>query len=508
MKTFDCPHLATNICDSLKLACTLLIDLILKENLVRATLVDKVDWMREVNSFKNLLETQWIEDLSLSDDIDLSENIYKKPSLTQIPIPSKQEFSKPIKVQIPYSLLHLAVHLKHFHEEVLKIAFQCQQELFTDDKNNDAYRLLVQSSLALLYTSNMRNVEDIQYITIKHYLNDEGVTDFENYISNVERLLSTKHKRILISKEEDEKVLILIPYIIECFISVLLTHRGKYMDEDNKYIFAVPGSDTKWGESEVALRNLCQIIKLEEESIGSNRFRKYTAIIMGILNLSQVELQQLDHYMRCVLESEYNFFELPLDACQLAKFARLLGMMEEGSILSKYKRKCLAEIDIDPNNEFPSLDVEGQMEDITINHVEYVDVEDKCTDKNYQQCLDNVNETVESSIPDEKHSPTRNDYENNQSLQNNKTDSSTVLETLCDKPARDELQKTSSDTGNKRGWKNEEIALIEKEYSYFIEYGVYPSGKQMNTFLMENKMTKTVPILRSKIQHLIRMRNK
>ncbi|KAK4882282.1 hypothetical protein RN001_005601 [Aquatica leii] len=58
----------------------------------------------------------------------------------------------------------------------------------------------------------------------------------------------------------------------------------------------------------------------------------------------------------------------------------------------------------------------------------------------------------------------------------------------------------------KQGWTHEEIELIQNEFRSNIFSKTYPTGKSMKEFLLKHKINKTVPILRSKLQHLLKLK--
>ncbi|KAK5648222.1 hypothetical protein RI129_003114 [Pyrocoelia pectoralis] len=431
-KSYRAPSLAMHLGTSLKMACDELTHLILKESkgYKCGSLSEAQTWFQNIKSFKKLVESRWNTELASLANKDMMEKRWNKPLL-----------------------LPLVSGIKKFRDGVLKIAEECKEKLLYDDKNENqrSYKLLVHCTLALLIVFNRRRIGDVQYLKIKDYQNDQksNAKDFENALTNTEKILTTKYKRVVNSGKGSRAVVILVPKALQNFIDLLLEHREKYISGDNEYVFATPGSTIKWGKGDVAIRTLSKKIQLENpEAISSNKLRKHIATVMQILNLTKDEAKQFANFMGHTQKTHDEFYELPVDIYQTAKVSKLLLMMEKGSVPIEYKGKSLAEINLDPN-------------------LEYVE-----EDNNEGVILLNSVDATENDNENDKGTNTKNLPDNDNDIQ---------------------------------GWSNEEITLIKERFKSSIRKKNYPSGEEIKEFIKKSKIKRTVPVIKSKIQHLIKL---
>ncbi|KAK4878626.1 hypothetical protein RN001_011132 [Aquatica leii] len=251
-KTFKSPSLAMHLGTSLKLVCEELVHLILKEKIgFRSSSVKhKKDWLENINYFKQLIKNRWNIELSSIANKDLNEKRWKKPLI--VPLVSD---------------------VKKFRDQTLKLAQDYGRQIVQNEDNIKIFKLFVQSTLALLIIFNRRRIGDIQYLKIKDYLDEHKTNfkDFESVLTEGEKQLTRKYKRVLNSGKGSRAVVILIPEIIQSFINIIITYRNKYISTDNDYLFALPGSSIKWGKGDVALRTFSKMCNLENpQSITSN----------------------------------------------------------------------------------------------------------------------------------------------------------------------------------------------------------------------------------------------
>ena len=92
---------------------------------------------------------------------------------------------------------------------------------------------------------------------------------------------------------------------------MLLQQRSTYItDSTNEYVFAMPNSKIRWGKGDVAIRNLCKKLKIENHScITSNKLRKQIATIMQIMNLTRDEVKQFATFMGHTEKTHSEFYE-------------------------------------------------------------------------------------------------------------------------------------------------------------------------------------------------------
>ncbi|KAK4879781.1 hypothetical protein RN001_007927 [Aquatica leii] len=191
-KTFKSPSLAMHLGTSLKLVCEELVHLILKEKIgFRSSSVNhKKDWLENINYFKQLIKNRWNIELSSIANKDLNEKRWKKPLI--VPLVSD---------------------VKKFRDQTLKLAQDYGRQIVQNEDNIKIFKLFVQSTLALLIIFNRRRIGDIQYLKIKDYLDEHKTNfkDFESVLTEGEKQLTRKYRRVLNSGKGSRAVVILIP---------------------------------------------------------------------------------------------------------------------------------------------------------------------------------------------------------------------------------------------------------------------------------------------------------
>ncbi|KAB0804418.1 hypothetical protein PPYR_01388 [Photinus pyralis] len=339
-KLFKAPSLAMHLGTYLKDICDECTHLVLKESpgFTCQSESETELLLQEIKKFKKLLISRWNTEISSLANKDLQEKKWNKPLL------------------VP-----LVNDIKIFREEVLKMAEDCVKKFVNHIDDIHTYKLLVQCSLSLLILFNRRRIGDVQYLKIQDYMrqNKSSMKDFESALTESEKALTAKYRRIVNSGKGSRQVVILLPETLEKYINVLLEHRKKYMLEKNEYVFAIPQSKIKWGQGDVAIRYLCSKIKLEyPEAISSNKLRKHIATVTQILNLSKEDIAQFSKFMGHTEKTHADFYELPVDIYQTAKVSKLLLMMEKGSLPTEFKGKTLSQIEFDENTEYAEENVE------------------------------------------------------------------------------------------------------------------------------------------------------
>lgn len=95
-----------------------------------------------------------------------------------------------------------------------------------------------------------RRIGDVQFLKIVDYEKDlpSNFQDFENALTETEKILTKKYKRVTNSGKGSRAVIILVPEMLQKNIEILLQYREKYIESTNDYLFATPGSKVKWGK--------------------------------------------------------------------------------------------------------------------------------------------------------------------------------------------------------------------------------------------------------------------
>lgn len=290
-KTFKVPSLAMHLGTSLKQVGQELYHLILEEKpgfkCNSPDLTKKA--LQDIKNFIKLIETRWCIELSSLANKDLQEKKWCRPLL-----------------------LPLVSDIKTFREVSLQYANECKQAFEENRENPKIYKLLSQCTLALLILFNRRRIGDVQFLKLADYKNDRKTNfhDFQQALTESEKLLAMEYKRIVNSGKGSREVVILVPRILQTFIDLLIMHRDKYIPPDNEYVFALPGSKIKWGKGDVAFRTLTKKMDLKyPNAIGSNKLRKHIATVMQILNLSKDEIKQFSSFMGHTEKTHQEFYE-------------------------------------------------------------------------------------------------------------------------------------------------------------------------------------------------------
>ncbi|KAF5294386.1 hypothetical protein FQR65_LT19983 [Abscondita terminalis] len=244
-KKFTAASLSMHMGTTLKTVCDELSHLIVKETIgFRCKSIHETEErLKHIKQFRKLVESRWSIEISSLAIKDLQEKKWQKPLL------------------VP-----LVGDVKLFRDESIKIANDCMT-LFQDGKDSEeSYKLLVNCSLSMLIIFNRRRIGDVQFLKINDYKYDKKTdfTDFESALTDGEKMLTQKYRRVINGGKGSRAVVILVPELIQNFIATLLEHRHKYIATDNEYVFALPRSNIKWGQGDVAIRTLAKKIKLKE----------------------------------------------------------------------------------------------------------------------------------------------------------------------------------------------------------------------------------------------------
>ncbi|CAG9827439.1 unnamed protein product [Diabrotica balteata] len=468
-KSFTSPSLAMHLGTSLKQVCEELMHLILKEcnGFKCESPNDSAIRLNNIKNLKELIQSRWNIELSSLANKDLHEKKWNKPLL-----------------------LPLVSDIKKFRDEVFKISYECEQKFINNEDDQNTYKLLAQCSLALLILFNRRRIGDVQFLKVKDYNDDRktNFADFENALTEVEKLLTNKHKRVVNSGKGSRAVVILVPQELQKLIGTLLKHREKYLANDNEYVFGLPESSIKWGKGDVAFRRLTHMIKLENpDAISSNKLRKHISTVMQIFSMSKDEIKQFSNFMGHTEKTHHEFYELPVDIYQTAKVSKILLMMEKGSLPLEYKGKSLSEINFDFNEECV---LEEEIKDNgVLNTTPTIKTSHKLS-----MTTDNL-ENLENTLAESQHHAVKKPK-----LQLDDSDTE-------DRPMKLKKKRKLILVSLRREfacWSSAEINVLKDEFKEFINKKTYPSSNEIKDFLNKTNTDRSVAVIKSKIQHIIK----
>nr|CAI5828865.1 unnamed protein product [Callosobruchus analis] len=303
-KTYEAPSTALHMGISLKIISNELIHLILKRSpgFTCESPEKSLEWRKNVKNFKMLVETRWNSEISSVGNKNLNKKRWEK-----------------------MLLIPLIDDVRIFREKTLEFAKECQKEFLDNTDTDGTYKLFVYCTLALLVLFNRRRIGDVQYLKVNDYISEKKTNfqDFESTLSEGEKILTKKYKRVLNGGKGSRAVVILIPEIIQDFINLILKKRDNYISPDNKYMFALPKSKLQWTQADV-LKNAA--------AISSNRLRKHIATTIQILNMTKQDCNSFSNLWD-ILRKHKNFT------------MKLLILMEKG-IPTQHQGKSLSEIEV------------------------------------------------------------------------------------------------------------------------------------------------------------------
>nr|CAI5831886.1 unnamed protein product [Callosobruchus analis] len=244
---------------SLKIISNELIHLILKRSpgFTCESPEKSLEWRKNVKNFKMLVETRWNSEISSVANKNLNEK----------------------------------------REKTLEFAKECQKKFLDNTDTDGTYKLFVYCTLALLVLFNRRRIGDVQYLKVNDYISEKKTNfqDFESTLSEGEKILTKKYKRVLNGGKGSRAVVL---------------KRDKYISPDNKYMFALPKRKLQWTQADVVIRCLTKKMELKNAAaISSNRLRKHIATTMQILNMTKQDCKQFSKFMGHTEKTHEEFYE-------------------------------------------------------------------------------------------------------------------------------------------------------------------------------------------------------
>ncbi|KAF5277680.1 hypothetical protein FQA39_LY18437 [Lamprigera yunnana] len=311
-KTYKAPSLALHLGTTLQHMCELTTHLLLKKH-TEFKCTNYEGRLKEVKRFRFLVQSQWSNEVASLALKDLAEK--KWNTLTMLPL--TQDIIK-------------------FKEHILENAEENFALLRNDRTNTTAFKKLVDVSLALTILFNRRRIGDVQYVETETYLKNfyaSNQTEFIEQLTESEKALTTKYKRVVAGGKGSRAIVILFPPNVQNYINLLLQIRqeSEIVPLQNKYLFAYPGVTDQWVRGDIVLKKFANSCKIEHpEAMTSNRLRKQIATLMQIINLDKTEYSQFARFMGHTEKTHQEYYQITQDAFQTAKVAKLLTLFDKG----------------------------------------------------------------------------------------------------------------------------------------------------------------------------------
>lgn len=280
----------------------------------------------KVKTTEKLITKQWSFELSTN----ASKEIYQR------------KWNKP-------AFLPLTSDIKIFRDYLLLVQQKSLDALKADPTNVVSYKALQDSVLAQLILLNRKRAGEVQRIFLETYLNSSPEAPQEEILlslSEVERELANKFKRLVIRGKRGRGVPILFTPKLQKSLSILLSLREEFCSKENKYLFAVPNTHGSCiRASDIMRRMAIESGAKNPASLTSTKLRKQIATVAQLLSFNEGDVEQLANFMGHSKEIHKTFYRFPENIYQVAKVSKFLLMMEKGDA-NEYKGKNLDDINI------------------------------------------------------------------------------------------------------------------------------------------------------------------
>ncbi|CAG9840805.1 unnamed protein product [Diabrotica balteata] len=302
------------------------------------------DQRKDLKILKKLIESQWSDEISAQAGLNLNENKWNKNDL------------------IP-----LTNDIKNMNKFLKEWANQAFLDLQNDNTNIRSYNLLKEIVYAQIILLNRRRPAEVAQMNVDKYLainlkDNSGNTEFENCLTESERILLNSYCRIVIRGKRGRGVPILLSPDMKKHFDYFISLRHQFVNQ-NKYIFHSAGQGFLDG-TKILYKYAEKCGTDNPKSISATKLRKHLATITQLLHFDEKELEQLSQFMGHTLKTHFKVYRMSDNLYQTAKVSKLLLLMSEGGI-EQYKGKNLDEIEIDLTN--PIIE-EDQIKDKIISY--------------------------------------------------------------------------------------------------------------------------------------------
>lgn len=291
-KNFKSPSVALHMGTNLKLICDVAFKIVVeKRNIPRIKWANRDEKKKEIKELRKLITEHWCSELSSLALKNLKENQWENP----IVLPKTSD------------ILSFQEYLSN-----------CANEAFTklSDKSNIAsnFKVLTECVLALTVMFNRKRIGDVQYLKIEKYISSVPSSNQEEFmesLTDVEKVLTSKFKRVVTGGKGSKPVPILFSKRIQRFIEYLIEIRNKYdiVPKSNPYLFANPGSETRWMNGTYVIRRLAQRSGISNPGLlTSTKFRKHIATTLQLMSLDDSEMEQVAKFMGHTKKTHAEFY--------------------------------------------------------------------------------------------------------------------------------------------------------------------------------------------------------
>jgi len=317
---YTTPSLALKIGHSLKKCAKILKGFALQ--------TDDEDLLKKANSFEELCELEWQNEVSAHALRSLEQK--KRNNIKLIPL------TEDVKLLTSYLT-------EKSEEAYLKLI---------KETDVSAWSTLNETTLAQVILFNRRRQGEASKMTIKDFEKRHSAADYTNVaetLSPLEKKLCNTLERIELVGKKGRTVPVILAHVMKRNIELLIKTRDSCgVSEANKFVFARAhyGSECHIRGSD-CLRNFSESCGAKFPTLlRSTKLRKQIATLSQIMNLKDHELDILANFLGHDIRVHREFYRLPEETLEVAKVSKLLLLMEKGD-LSEMKGKTLDEIQVD-----------------------------------------------------------------------------------------------------------------------------------------------------------------
>lgn len=323
---YGSPTYALNFGTTIKQCCEIAILHALKKKGV-AEKISTAEIEVDLKSVIQLVTAHW--KFSISAQAGNNLNINKWNRVTLIPFASDIKLLKEYlcaKGNEAASKLDIAPDEPSF--KILTETIYCRVILLNRKRPGELQRMLLNT-----YEESMKNV------------NNQNYEEFSEAVSATENILMKHFKRVVIRGKRGRGVPVLFSQDVQKHIELLFKCRSSFVPKNNPYLFGQTNSREPIYGYKILQKYSKDCGARNPSAITSTRLRKHLATLSQIFNMNENDLEQLATFMGHTLGVHRSSYRLPDDVFQTAKIAKILLLMEQGS-LSDFKGKTLDEINV------------------------------------------------------------------------------------------------------------------------------------------------------------------
>ncbi|KAG5863048.1 hypothetical protein JTB14_030290 [Gonioctena quinquepunctata] len=285
------------------------------------------DERKKLKILKTLVTSQWANEVSAQAASNLNAKKWNKDEL----IPLTSDLMK----------------MNNFLQETSEAMYN---KILVDENNYLAYNTLKEVLYTQIILLNRRRPAEVAQIKVQTYtsvnLDSRNENEFENCLTETERVLLTSYSRIMIRGKRGRGVPILLSVNMRKHFDCLMKIRNNFVSH-NDYVFHTSGDNFIDG-TKVLYKYAKKCGVRCPKSISATRLRKHLATVTQLLQFSEKDLEQLLKFMGHTLNIHCNVYRLSDSLYQTAKVSKLLLLATEEGV-EQYKGMKLDDIDIDLN---------------------------------------------------------------------------------------------------------------------------------------------------------------